>query len=400
MKNKDSRKISIDEEKIKREIRSDIDVAAKKAGNWQDISELAYEPHDHVKRNSLTFAFPAVCVVMLAAALSVMHLFSEDFYDFKQSAKAAVSDDESDIEDVDDKYGGGADSQTESAAADAADTETEETIAEPAIGNITAHYSSDEYGDPYTGAYELTIPAYFPHEEGYTDYGSLYIYVICEGEILYGADNAPIPYQADNADEVSVGFDMKEITAEQNPQVAVAVCFVRDGGSHCETAVQMLDMENPYYSDDTAYMAYSDDTNEFMFANYYGDAETAEIEFGDISEMLKFSSVYPIAEGNGSGVSITLGEDMSQSGYDVVFMTTGEAVTKNGLKAERMYMNADENGMSGLFGFERTAYLGLYSILGESEGYSNEDGIFAVVIPRDGGEAKVSEFYGLKDYSQ
>lgn len=395
MKNKDSRKISIDEEKIKREIRSDIDVAAKRAGNWQDISELAYEPHDHVKRNSLTFAFPAVCVVMLASALGVMQLFSEDFYDFRHSARAAVSDDESYIDDSDEENGSEADLQTESAAAD---TETEKTVAEPAIGGITAQYSSDEYGEPYTGAYELTIPAYFPHEDGYTDYGSLYVYVICEGDILYGAESDPIPYQADNADDVSVRFDMKEITSEQNPQVTVAVCFVRDGGSHCETAVQTLKMRNPYYSDDTAHLAYTNDANNFMLLNYYGDDVTEEIEFGDISEILNLSSVSPIIENNGSGVSITLGKDRCQSGYDVVFMTTGSAVTQNGSKAECMYMNADENGMSDLFGIGREAYLGLYNILGESEVYSYGDGIFAALIPRDGGEVAVSEFYDLKDY--
>lgn len=58
-------------------LKADVDTASADAGNWEKISELAYDEPDSIKRSTLPFIFPAVCALLLAVGLGVLQLFSE-----------------------------------------------------------------------------------------------------------------------------------------------------------------------------------------------------------------------------------------------------------------------------------------------------------------------------------
>lgn len=364
MKNKNVREISAEEERIKTAVKMDIDVASKRAGNWQEIEELAYEPHDRVKRSSLSFGFPVVCAVMLAASLTVMQLFSESFYDFKHSPKAAMSCDDG---------GGGGGGEKHAELAD-------EGYSEPYIGSISSNFSVDESGEPYTGYYELDVPVFFPHEEGYTDYGSVYFYAVCEGETLYVNETEQFSYTAGETEDMKIRFEMKQITAEESPQVTVIALFLRDGGLNSRAAARSVSLKNPYYSEDNADAAHEKTTNEFTF-----DPLTVQVP-----QELEITN-----DGESETLRFRVSPFYTDEEYDIVLMTAGGGAEPT---AEQLYMNYSQANGGSLF---TKTYEGRYILddyIEEKAAYASESCVFAAAVPRGGGSIVLSPVYDVSEF--
>ena len=213
---------SAEEEKIKAALRSDIRSAAAEAGDWQEIADSAYESGAHVRRSTLSFVLPAVCAAVLAVSLGALQMFSEYGYDFRHEPAAAV----------------------QTGSADVSDEEAS------GITSLKTRYSTTADGYPDTGNYLLDMKVYFPHKDGYTDYGRLYIFAVCEGRTVY-TSSSPVSYTAGKEKSVSITFSFDTRTQSDKPEVGVAAVFLRDGdnGENCESAIQTISLLNPCNSE-------------------------------------------------------------------------------------------------------------------------------------------------------
>lgn len=213
---------SAEEEKIKAALRSDIRSAAAEAGDWQEIAESAYESGAHVRRSTLSFVLPAACAAVLAVSLGALQMFSEYGYDFRHEPAAAV----------------------QSGSADVSDEEAS------GITSLKTRYSTTADGFPDTGNYLLDMKVYFPHKDGYTDYGRLYIFAVCEGKTVY-TSASPLNYTAGREKSVSITVSLDERTESDKPDVGVAAVFLRDGdnGENCESAIETISLLNPSNSE-------------------------------------------------------------------------------------------------------------------------------------------------------
>jgi hypothetical protein len=221
----------------------------------------------------------------------------------------------------------------------------------------------------------------FPHEDGYTDYGGLYVYAVCEGEILYSSVY-PDYYQAGTVQTVtSVIFNMKEDTATENPTVTVIAAFVRDGSikeiDGC-TAVGSVSLKNPEYSADTADNAYANTDSGENIRSAKADTED-NLRSAD-------PSLYLVGESD-SGIEFSAITNICDDGYDTVYLTTNGTAQSRYVKFDKVYGDSEE-------AVRYYAFLSLDEILGEndSDGY-----IIAAAIPRDGGKTAVSPIYRLEN---
>ncbi len=223
-----------DEEMIGVLLKSDIDAAAKNAGNLNEILDGAYGSIPQVKRGGRTFIIPAVCCAVLALVLGFTQIFSVDFYDFS-TAKSA-------------KEEGNSSSTLISEGTDA-DNYTRLCL----LSTTCGEYTDD--GEPASNDYTLSYSFTSGLTYNSTDTQIAYTYVICEGDVLYSGANQ----LTSNKLSEEISFSLNDITdCRYVFTYIVTVCISTDssGAIKSKSAIDRIELENVNFNSDYADMAY------------------------------------------------------------------------------------------------------------------------------------------------
>ncbi len=357
------------ERKIKECLESDISRVSSNAGSFAKIAQSAYEPQESVKPNRMPFIFSAVCAVLTLAALAVMDITSGDFgYSYRPGAAC---------------------SGIETAAAENAEEETEEmeekdmeTLLERSVRTRAEIISTDlrvsryENGNALSNDYSLSYEFYFPENRSMTSYGTVYTYIICEGELLV-SDGKTLFYKAGEVSEVkNINFKMKDDTSTSEPKVMIISCFVRIGArtpESCNAVGIYTTIENAEYKNEETAKE-STDIAEYIYEP--NCTETWRIKESDENEpMLAYSTDYLKTAGEADMVIIRQ-QDKSVSAISGEISVQYPDPLKSYEYAEMPIGDIEE-----------------------LEG-SNNSFVFAAVIPKSGEQAKISPVYTADSIKQ
>lgn len=278
------------ERKIKECLESDISRAASNAGSFAKIAQSAYEPQESVKPNRMPFIFSAVCAVLTIAALAVMDITSGDLgYSYRPGAACSKIE----------TAGAEAEENSETETEENAEKKDVETLLEHSVMteaeiiNTDLRVSTDENGNAASNDYSLSYDFFFPEKRSMTSYGTVYTYIICEGELLE-SESKTLFYKAGEVSEMkNINFKMKDDTSSSEPKVTVISCFVRIGArtpESCTAVGTYTTVENAEYTNEET-AEENTDIAEYIYEQ--DRVETWLIKESDETEpMLAYSTDY------------------------------------------------------------------------------------------------------------